>query len=144
VATEPQKHILLAEDNPGDVQLLQYAVLTYGRLSWCIYRVADGEAALAFLRQEGVYAGMPRLDLVLLDIGLPKLNGWEVLRLLRTLPTLATLPVVMLTGVLTPQDEAQCVDLRPQACLVKPMQIEDYQPLVEAIEQQLGMIPRSR
>ena len=143
MATEPQKHILLAEDNPGDVQLLQYAVLTYGRLSWCIYRVADGEAALAFLRQEGVYAGMPRLDLALLDIGLPRRDGWEVLRLLRTLPRLATLPVVMLTGVLTPRDEAQCVALRPQACLVKPMKIEDYRHVVEAIEQQLDVSARS-
>ena len=54
-----QKEILLMEDNPADVTLLQQAVLEYGKLAWRIYRVADGEAALAFLRHEGGYAGMP-------------------------------------------------------------------------------------
>jgi CheY-like chemotaxis protein len=46
-----QKEILLVEDNPADVTLLQHAVLEYGKLAWRIYRVADGVAALAFLRR---------------------------------------------------------------------------------------------
>jgi CheY-like chemotaxis protein len=54
-----QKDILLAEDNPADVHMLQHAFLQYRKRAWRIYRVSDGEAALAFLRQDGLYADMP-------------------------------------------------------------------------------------
>jgi CheY-like chemotaxis protein len=106
-SARPQKDILLVEDNPADVTMFQHAVLEYGKLAWRIYRVADGEAALAFLRHEGVYAGMPYPHHIILDIGLPKLGGWEVLKSLRATPALATIPVVMWTGVMARQDEEQ-------------------------------------
>ena len=137
MGTEEYKEILVVEDNNGDVHLLQHAFLQYGRLLWRLYRVADGEAALAFLRREGVYATMPRPQLVILDIGLPALDGWEVLQMIRATPVFATLPVVMLTGVMAPRDEAQRTALMPLACLVKPMNLEDYQSLVEELERLL-------
>jgi CheY-like chemotaxis protein len=71
-----------------------------------LHIVPDGEAALAFLRQEGFYAGMPRPQLLLLDIGIPKIDGWEVLETIRATPALAHMPVLMLTGVLMATDEA--------------------------------------
>ena len=114
--------------------LLQVACREHGQLSYRLYSVHEGEAALAFLRQEGLYAGMPRPALVLVDIGLPKLDGWHVLETLRATPALATLPVVMLTGSMTSRDEEQQAALQPLACFVKPMQLEAYQPLVVELE----------
>jgi CheY-like chemotaxis protein len=142
-SSRQQKDILLVEDNPADVTLLQHAVLEYGKLSWRIYRVTDGEAALAFLRQDGVYTGMPRPHLVILDIGLPKLDGWEVLKSLRTTPTLATIPIVMWTGVMTRQDEEQREALHPRACFAKPMALEEYPHLVQALEQLVSEVSLS-
>jgi chemotaxis family two-component system response regulator Rcp1 len=136
-SSNQQKDVLLVDDNPADVTLLQHAVLQYGKLAWRIYRVIDGEAALAFLRQEGMFAGMPHPNLIILDIGLPKCDGWEVLKILRATPTLATIPVVMLTGVTTQQDEKQMEVLRPRACFEKPMKLEEYPQLIAQLEQLL-------
>ena len=136
-SSEPPKVILVVEDNPADVTLLQVAYRKYGQLPYRLYSVYDRESALAFLRQEGMFAGMPRPVLVLLDIGLPTLDGWQVLETLRATPALAILPVVMLTGIMTSRDEEQKAALQPLACFVKPMQMEAYQPLVEALEKLL-------
>jgi len=99
--------------------------------------VRDGEAALAFLRQEGLYANMPRPALVILDIGLPKLGGWQVLQTLRATPVLATLPVVMLTGARMERDEAHRAALHPLGYFVKPLLLREYQPVVEELERLL-------
>jgi CheY-like chemotaxis protein len=99
--------------------------------------VHDGEEVLAFLQQRGLYAGMPRPDLLILDIGLPKIGGWKVLKTLRTMPALATLPVVMLTGAMMATDKVQQEALQPQAYFVKPLLLEEYQPLVEELERLL-------
>jgi CheY-like chemotaxis protein len=140
-AEDTQKTILLADDNPADVHLLQHAVLKYGTRPWRIYRVHDGEAAVAFLQQYEVYADMPRPALAILDIRLPKLDGWEVLKVIRASPTLATLPVAMLAGVMSPQDEEQRVEWQPTACFVKPMKLGEYAQLVRTFEQLLATLP---
>ena len=138
-ASDSQKDILLVEDNSADVTLLQHAVLEYGKLPWRMYRVHDGEAALAFLRQEGLYADMPRPALVIVAIHLPKLDGWHVLETIRALPALAIIPVVMLTGGMAQRDEEQRAALQPSACLVKPGKLEEYAQLVRTLEQ---LIPK--
>jgi CheY-like chemotaxis protein len=65
------RDLLLVEDNPADVKLLQMAVRQSGHWPCRLYSMHDGEAALAFLRQDGAYVGAPRPQLVILDIGLP-------------------------------------------------------------------------
>ena len=70
--------ILLVEDNPGDVRLTQEA-LKEGKIANHLSVAMDGMEALAFLRQEGDFGKMPEPDLILLDLNLPKKNGWEVL-----------------------------------------------------------------
>ena len=74
-ASDQPRDILLAEDNPADVSLLRTAFREYGRLACRTHSVRDGEAALAFLQQHGGYAGMPRPQLTILDIGRPKLGA---------------------------------------------------------------------
>jgi len=136
-AADHWRDILLVEDNPADAELLRVAFHQYGRLPWHLHSVHDGEAALAFLRQEGDHANTPRPHLLLLDIGIPKIDGWEVLQTLRATPALATLPVVMLTGSMSGWDEERRAVLQPLACVEKPMTWEEYPRLVAETEKLL-------
>ena len=95
---------------------------------------------MAFLQRHGLYAGMPRPDLLILDIGLPKLGGWKVLKTLRAIPALATLPVVMLTGARMEVDETHRAVLQPLGYFVKPLLLGEYQQLVEELEKLLHTI----
>jgi len=117
--------------------LVQMVLREYGHLPCRCHIVPDGEAALAFLRHEGFYAGMPRPDLIILDIGLPKLGGWQVLKALRTTPALARMPVVILTGARMETDEVQRERFQPLPYFVKPLFLREYLPLVEQLEQLL-------
>jgi chemotaxis family two-component system response regulator Rcp1 len=135
------RDILLAEDNLGDAELLRLAFRQHGRQPCRLHVVHDGEAVLAFLRQEGFYAGTPRPHLLLLDIGLPKIGGWQVLETIRATTALAALPVVMLTGIMTREDEERRAALQPLACFEKPMQLGAYRHLVAELEQLLNAMP---
>jgi CheY-like chemotaxis protein len=143
VAEQPRE-ILLAEDNPADANLVRFALREYGRRPWRLHVVSDGEKALAFLRQQRVYAGRPRPDLLLLDIRLPRVGGWQVLRAVRTTPALARIPVVVLTGTMTDKDAVHRERFQPQAYFVKPMLLREYRPLVERLEQLLDALPRNK
>ena len=143
-ASDQPRDILLAEDNPADVSLLRTAFREYGRLACRIHSVRDGEAALAFLQQRGMYAGMPRPQLTILDIGLPKLGGWKVLKAMRATPALATQPVVMLTGARMAVDDTHRAALQPVGYFVKPLLLREYQQLVGELEQLLSTIADKR
>lgn len=90
--------ILLVEDNPGDARLAREALREAG-LWHRLTLATDGEAALACLRREGAHAAGPRPDLVLLDLHLPRRDGWEVLRAMGADARLRDLPVAVLAGV---------------------------------------------
>jgi two-component system, chemotaxis family, response regulator Rcp1 len=82
----PLLRILLVEDNEADSRLLQEALRASGLP--CQVRVAeDGDQALGFLCQDGAHTTAPRLDIIILDLHLPKLDGHEVLRTLRATPS---------------------------------------------------------
>jgi CheY-like chemotaxis protein len=92
----PPLEILVVDDNDDDVLLLQESLRGLATVN-LLHTVRDGEEALTFLRREGQYAGAPRPSLVLLDINMPKKNGFEVLAEMKTDPLLRIIPVVMLT-----------------------------------------------
>jgi len=89
--------ILLVDDDPGDLQLTIEA-FDDGRLGNHLYVAEDGERAMAFLRREGAYASVPRPDLILLDLNMPRKGGREVLAELKADPVLADIPVAIVTG----------------------------------------------
>jgi two-component system, chemotaxis family, response regulator Rcp1 len=89
--------ILLIEDNPGVGELIHEALQT-GRVLNHISIMTDGEAATAFLRREAGYEDAPRPDLILLDLNLPKKDGFEVLRDIKADEELNRVPVVILTS----------------------------------------------
>ncbi len=126
------------------MSLLRTAFREYGHRPCRIHSVRDGEAALAFLQQHGLDAGMSHPDLIILDIGLPKLGGWKVLKTLRATPALATLPVVMLTGARMAVDDVHRAALQPLAYFVKPLLLREYPQLVEELEKLLHAIPNTR
>lgn len=139
-ASEQPREILVAEDNPADAVLLR-KFLKCSEQPCRLHVVPDGEAALAFLRQEGGYADRPRPHLILLDVGLPKMSGWAVLGVIRATPALTTIPVVMLTGGISPEDAPPRAALRPAAYLEKPMSYRGYLRLAEALEKLMRQTP---
>jgi chemotaxis family two-component system response regulator Rcp1 len=126
--------VLLVEDNPGDVRLTQEA-LRDAKVRNNLHVVADGVDAMAFLRQEGRYAGVPRPDLVLLDLNLPKKGGLEVLDEIKIDPDLQHIPVVILTTSQAEQDIVQSYRRRANAYVTKPVDLEQFLKVVGSIEQ---------
>ncbi len=89
-------NILVVDDNEDDVLLLEESLRGHPAVN-LLDSVRDGDAALAYLRREGPYSSAPRPGLVLLDINMPKRNGFEVLYEIKRDPELRSIPVVMLT-----------------------------------------------
>ena len=121
--------ILLVEDNPGDVILTREA-LREGKIANNLHVVEDGEKALAFLRREGQYEGVPRPDVILLDLNLPRKDGREVLEEVKTDPELKCIPVVILTTSRSEEDVMKTYGLHANCYLVKPV---EYAPFLEVI-----------
>ena len=91
-----QIEILLVEDNPGDVELTREA-LEMAKVANRLHVVDDGADAVDFLFRRGRYADAPRPDIILLDLNLPKKDGRQVLSEIKAEPSLAQIPVVVLT-----------------------------------------------
>jgi two-component system, chemotaxis family, response regulator Rcp1 len=125
--------ILLVEDNPGDVRLTREALLE-GKLQNTLHVVDDGLKALAFLRQEGVYAESPRPDLILLDLNLPRMSGTELLAHLKTDKGLKNIPVVILTSSRAEQDVLRAYELRANCYVTKPVDLDQFITVVKSIE----------
>jgi CheY-like chemotaxis protein len=126
------KTILLAEDNPKDVELTLEA-LTEHDLAGQVTVVKDGVETMEFLRREGKYKQRPEGNpaVVLLDIKMPRMDGIETLRLIRTDPSLKGLPVVMLTSSREEQDLINTYNLGVNAYVVKPVGFKNF---VEAVK----------
>jgi len=125
--------ILLAEDNPGDVKLTQKA-LDRGQVLNNLHVVNDGVEALAFLHQEGEYADVPRPDLLLLDLNMPKKDGKAVLSEIKSDEDLRRIPVVVLTSSAAEEDIVQSYELHANAYLTKPVDFDGFLDIVGRIE----------
>jgi two-component system, chemotaxis family, response regulator Rcp1 len=128
----PLLRILLVEDNEGDSRLLQEALRASG-LPCQVSVAEDGDQALGFLCQDGAHTTAPRLDIIILDLHLPKLDGHEVLRTLRATPEWNTIPVMIFSGSLQEADYEQAAALGATRCLQKPMDLAGYMALGEDI-----------
>ena len=126
--------ILLVEDNPGDVRLTKEA-LKDARVANNLHITIDGVEALAFLRKQGKHAAVPRPDLILLDLNLPKKNGREVLEEIKEEEALRHIPVVILTTSQAEQDVVESYRLRANAYVTKPVDLDQFLKVVGSIEQ---------
>ena len=125
--------ILMVEDNAGDADLL-LEFLEQSKVKNRIHWVQDGEAAMAFLRREGEYAGKPMPDLILLDLNLPKKDGREVLSETKADPKLAHIPVVILTSSKSEIDIARSYRLQASCYITKPVDLEQFAKVVRSID----------
>lgn len=132
VACHPVE-ILLVEDNPGDVRLTVEA-LKGGPMENRLHIVEDGVEAMAFLHREGKYAGVPRPDIILLDLNLPKKDGRQVLSELKQHPELKRIPVVILTTSKAQEDILRSYDLHANCYITKPVNLDQFITVVRAIE----------
>src|SRR3989449_11041447 len=116
-------NILLVEDAPSDVERTRRG-LQRAKLQNRVWVVGDGAEALAFLRREGPHRGVPRPDLVLLDLKLPGLDGRDVLMRIREEPRWQALPVVVLTGSDAERSEEHTSELQSRLHLVCRLLLE--------------------
>lgn len=126
--------ILLVEDSPSDAFLAREA-LEFSKVLNSVHHVEDGVEALAFLRGEGVFAGKPRPGLILLDLNLPKMNGFEVLAAIKADPALHTIPVVVLTTSSVEEDIAKSYGLHANCYVTKPVEFSKLADVVRSINQ---------
>ena len=124
--------ILLVEDDPYDAQLIALA-FRRGKIASRLVVVEDGVEALAYLHEEGPYAGSARPDLILLDVNLPKKGGRQVLAEVKDDPELRRIPIVVFTGSDADEDVLSSYDLHANAYVRKPTDPEAFTGVLEAI-----------
>jgi len=124
--------VLLIEDSPGDVRLTQEALWDANKLVH-LHVAADGVEAMAFLKQEGSHARAPRPDLILLDLNLPRMDGREVLVLIKEDAQLKTIPTIILTTSAAESDIVKSYELRANCYLTKPVQLDAFEGIVKSI-----------
>ena len=124
--------LLLVEDSPGDVRLTREAFQEANK-NIQLHVVSDGTEAIAFLRHEEGYANVPRPDFILLDLNLPKMDGREVLRIIKTDEHLKTIPTIILTTSVAEADIVESYELQANCFLSKPIQLDEFDTLVRSI-----------
>jgi chemotaxis family two-component system response regulator Rcp1 len=125
--------ILLVEDSPSDALLTKRA-LAEARLINRLHHVQDGVQALAFLRREPPFTGVPRPDLILLDLNLPKKDGREVLKEIKTDDELKIIPVVILTTSRAEQDVLRSYRLHANCYITKPVDFDSFTEAISTLE----------
>jgi CheY-like chemotaxis protein len=126
--------ILLVEDSPTDVLMTKEAVQCAKVLN-NLHVVEDGVDAMAFLRKQGAHAGVPRPDLILLDLNLPRRDGREVLAEIKADPELRIIPVVVLTTSKAEEDVLKAYGLHANCYITKPVDFASFAEVVRSIEQ---------
>jgi CheY-like chemotaxis protein len=137
--------ILLAEDDPNDVLLIQRAFQKAGMRD-VLKVVADGDQVVEYLEGKGAYADRTRFPLpylLLLDLKMPGMNGFNVLRWVRTEPRFKTMLVVVLTSSNLQADVDLAYELGANSYLIKPVAFEDMVNLVHRFEAYWSEINRS-
>lgn len=133
----PDKVLLYVEDEDAAVFLLETALREAG-IAVQLFRVSDGEQALAFLRHSGAYAKAPRPDLILLDLNLPRMTGLEVLSEMQNNGELRSIGVVVFTSSSLAADRKRSLSLGAKEYITKPASFDGF---VEAVRVACAQMP---
>jgi CheY-like chemotaxis protein len=117
--------ILLIDDLPSDAKLFEHAlrqIETRAKLYW----VATAEEGLEYLKREGRFATAGRVRLVVSDLSMPGIDGFELLAQMRRNPALAATPVVIMSSSRSPRDVLRCYRLGANSYITKPMSLETF------------------
>jgi chemotaxis family two-component system response regulator Rcp1 len=124
--------VLLVEDSPGDVRLTQEAFHDANKLIH-VHVASDGVEAMAFLRNEDEHMWAPRPDFILLDLNLPKMDGREVLAVIKNDDSLKAIPTIILTTSNAEADIFKSYQLQANCFLTKPFQLGEFEDVIKSI-----------
>jgi two-component system response regulator len=125
--------ILIVEDNPGDARLIK-EVLNDNKVYNSLYIVNDGVEAMNFLHNQGEYQNVPRPDIIILDLNLPKRDGREVLAEIKADEELRHIPVVIMTISQAEEDILKTYKLHANCYITKPIDLNEFIKVVKSIE----------
>jgi chemotaxis family two-component system response regulator Rcp1 len=125
--------VLLVEDSPGDIRLTREAFRD-AKMHVNLHIASDGEKAMAFLNREGEHEQAPRPDIILLDLNLPKKDGWQVLAEIKNDPSLSIIPVVILTTSASEEDVLRSYRLHANCYISKPVDLNGFLKVVKNID----------
>ena len=125
--------ILMAEDNPDDVLITRRA-WKKGLIKNKLYIVKNGEEALKFLYKQGAHVNAPTPSLMLLDLKMPRVDGFEVLKVIKQDPWLKKMPVIVLTTSDREKDIQLAYDLGCNSYIVKPVNYDNFLKAVVDIQ----------
>jgi CheY-like chemotaxis protein len=126
--------ILLVEDDPGD-ELMAREAFEDDELASELHVARDGEEALDFLYRRGQHTDAPRPDFILLDLNLPRVDGRQVLRQVKSDADVSSIPVVVLTTSSAAEDISACYGAHSNAYITKPAGYDDFVDVVRQINQ---------
>lgn len=127
--------ILLAEDNEDHAFLTKKAIsqIENNGFKYILHTVRDGEEVIKYIKKVGVYSDEPRPDLVLLDLNMPKKDGFEVLEELKGSPMYKVIPVIVLTSSAAEEDVMRSYGLGTNVYVTKPVNFEEFVEKVMSI-----------
>ncbi len=134
MATARPIFILMAEDSPSDADLAREAFKN-GRILNELAIVPDGVEAMLYMRKEGQYASVPRPDLIVLDLNMPRKDGREVLAELKEDPSFRYIPVVILTTSEDETDVLRSYELQASCYVTKPMDFDKFLEVSKQIKE---------
>jgi chemotaxis family two-component system response regulator Rcp1 len=125
--------VLLVEDCAGDVRLTREA-LKDAKVHVNLHIASDGIEAMAFLKRDGNHFSVPRPDLILLDLNLPKKDGRQVLEEIKGNPALNSIPVVILTTSASEADIQRSYSLHANCYITKPVDLKGFLDVIKSID----------
>lgn len=125
--------ILLVEDNPADIDLTKEA-FEEAKLCNTLYTCADGIEAMDFLHQRNEYTDVPRPDIILLDLNMPRMSGQEVLQAISKEENLRSIPLVVLTTSDDEKDIAASYANSANCYITKPVDFSQFFEVIKSIE----------
>ena len=126
-------NLFLVEDNPADVDLTRLA-LEENNMSVNLQVAYDGEEALDYLQGLEQNENIPLPDLIILDLNIPKINGLELLKIIKSKTKLQSTPVVILTTSDTEADKADCYQHYANCYITKPLDFEEFIEVIREIK----------
>jgi two-component system, chemotaxis family, response regulator Rcp1 len=126
--------ILLVEDNPADVRLTREALIN-GKVQHELHVAKDGVEAMDFLQRKSPYEKVPRPDLILLDLNLPRKDGREVLAEIKADADLTRIPVIILTTSQAEEDILKTYNLYANGYIIKPVNLEQFFRVIKQIKE---------